>query len=48
MSKTGLGSSEVRPRIEVCGHAQYSAALVMGVRFCLCRMCGHRWSEWPL
>jgi len=35
-------------RIEFCGHAVFSSAVVLGVRFCLCRECGHRWQSWPM
>ncbi len=37
-----------KKRVEVCGHPSFSSALVMGVRFCLCKTCGTRWTEWPL
>ena len=38
----------MKKRIEVCGHAIHAGALVLGVKFCVCRECGHMWTEWPL
>jgi hypothetical protein len=31
-----------------CQHYRYTSAMVLGVKFCLCVECGHRWQEWPL
>ena len=49
---SGPGGSQMTPRkkplIVCCQHYNHSHADVLGVRFSLCRDCGHRWQEWPL
>lgn len=37
-----------RKRPGCCQHWDHAKAVVLGVGFCVCRGCGHRWQEFPL
>lgn len=43
-------TADVAPakRVSCCQHYNHSSAVVLEVKFCLCRDCGHRWQEYPL